>query len=77
MPGMNKLDSSGEPLSWNTAYNIVELQESFDRINTIVKSRLCTINSSAKLEDTLHDIGEELRHIRYHLDDIRYFNYLK
>jgi hypothetical protein len=36
-------------------------------------------NEKASLEDltdVLHDMGDELRHILYHIRDARYFGYL-
>ncbi|GAM99124.1 hypothetical protein U91I_02764 [alpha proteobacterium U9-1i] len=33
--------------------------------------------SDEELADILNDLGEELRHIQYHIGDLRYFDYLR
>ena len=60
------------------AHGLLDMEDSF----VIIMTKFLPILSSDnipedKIDDTLFDIGEELRHILYHINDMNYYNYLK
>ena len=67
----------GEPESAVLAYTFSELEGSFIKL---LRDHLPKLVDSAvhgeQLEEILDDIGEELRHVLYHLGDSRYYSYL-
>ncbi len=72
---MKIVDDSGEPFSWNAAYSIYEIIESADALSKCVKLILNS-NSDKEVEALTHEAGEILRHIKYHIDDARYYSYI-
>jgi hypothetical protein len=59
------------------AHTLAELEESFSRFLEIHLPRLLEEDrTDEQLWEILHDIGEEFRHILYHIKDPMYFRYL-
>lgn len=59
------------------AQSLAELEESFRRYLNLLLPRLVQDDLSNKdLAVALHDIGEEFRHVLYHIKDPKYFRYL-
>ncbi len=56
------------------AISLLEIEESFRKIFDVLLPR---IESETRIDPVLWEIGEELRHIIYHIHDTRYFSYLK
>jgi hypothetical protein len=70
---MRNKDQNGEPVSWNTAYSILEILESLEKI----KLHLLPIEGKAitpmEIKDHLDEIESEISHISYHINDAIYF----
>jgi len=78
LPSVNKLDTKEEPQSWALAYTFGELEMSFRKFTDELLPRL--VESTRKPEETkviLDDIGDEFRHILYHMYDSGYYAYLR
>ena len=59
------------------ANTFAELEESFAKLLEVHLPRLLEEDrSNEQLWETLHEIGEEFRHILYHIKDPMYFRYL-
>jgi len=73
-----KLDTADEKEAWTLAHDILDLDEAFKELTSGLFRRLESAElSSDEINDVLLEIGEQLRHIRYHIDDSRYFAYLR
>jgi hypothetical protein len=60
------------------AHGLLDIEESLNAITHKFLPLLSSENiSEEQVDDVLFDIGEELRHILYHIKDMRYYNYLK
>jgi hypothetical protein len=72
-----RFDTDEEKQAWTLAHCFSDLEASF---RAILEQHLPALISDSSLsqdvEDRLHDIGEELRHILYHIRDPRYYRYL-
>ena len=59
------------------AHDFCDLRDSFQKFATKLLPQLSEGNlSEQEAYDLLHEIGEEFRHIGYHLRDSRYYAYL-
>lgn len=74
-PKVRKFDSPDEPEAWSLAHALADMDESMTKISRELIPKLNGVEGS-DAEDVLYDIGEELRHIHYHLADSRFFRYL-
>ncbi len=64
--------------AWQIAIGLSDIEESVARVFGLLVPRL--LDESCRddqAEDALHDIGEEYRHILYHIRDTRYFSYVE
>nr|WP_295931755.1 hypothetical protein [uncultured Dyadobacter sp.] len=70
----NEKESEADTLS----HALLDLEESFSAIsnNLLPKLQNDTLNEE-DIDDILLDIGEELRHILYHINAPKYYQYLK
>jgi hypothetical protein len=74
---VRELDRPGEPEASTLAHAFLDLEESFRRfINEQLPELTRGDLSDQEVCDRLHEIGEELRHILYHIRDPRFFQYL-
>ena len=74
---VSQFDQPGEPQAATLAHSLTDLEKSFREILDALLPRL--LNESLdpeQLNDVLLDIGEELRHVLYHIKDPRFFGYL-
>ncbi len=70
-------DKPDEPQSWTMAVALNDIEESFIRIfEEQLPPLLDGDMSTSMLEQHLHAIGEEFRHILYHMKDCAYYGYL-
>ena len=73
---VSKFDSENDPEAWRLAHSLSDLEESFREILDNSLPALREANNEEALNNALLDIGEELRHILYHIKDPRFFAYL-
>jgi hypothetical protein len=77
IPSVRRLDQPGEPQSATIAHSLSDMERSFRRtLDTLLPRLLDRSLTTEGLSDALLDIGEELRHILYHIHDPKYFDYL-
>src|SRR5262245_12970370 len=70
-------DTEAEKESWVLAHTLDDLEESFITLLRDHFPRLINGNlDSSQLYDVLHDVGEELRHVLYHITHTRFYHYL-
>jgi predicted short-subunit dehydrogenase-like oxidoreductase (DUF2520 family) len=74
---LSKFDKENEPTAWNLAYTFSELEGT---IRKILDQYLTKLNSDdlqpAEVYELLLEIGEEFRHILYHLRDAPFYSYI-
>jgi len=71
-------DQGGEKAAAEIAQGLSDIEESCHALLFQHIPRLTASDTeTGDVEDILLDIGEELRHILYHINDISYFAYLK
>lgn len=70
------LGSEGEPGYWKLAFTLTEIEGSVANFLNELLPKLLKEQSEEELDNTLLEIGEEFRHIIYHLKDSDYYNYL-
>lgn len=75
---VRRYDTHEEREAWTLAHAFLDLEESFDRFNRELLPALERGGlTSEGVFDALHSIGEEFRHILYHLGDPQFFRYLQ
>lgn len=66
-----------EELATEVATGLIDIRESTDRIFKELLPRLKELHpAEVEYADVLHAIGEEYRHIYYHLRHTRFFDYV-
>ena len=71
---VTRLDTPEEPQGWTLAYHLSHLEESFHAFLDRQLPRLLDESlTNDEVLDALFDIGDELRHVVYHLRDARFF----
>lgn len=74
---VNSYDSEEEKESVRLAHAIIDMSESFKVISDTLAPKLSASNvTEEEVEDILFDIGEELRHIVYHIKDPKFYEYI-
>lgn len=74
---VNSYDSENEKESVRLAHAIIDMSESFKEILENLSPKLISNNvTEEEVEDILLGIGEELRHIIYHIKDPKFYEYL-
>ena len=71
-----QFDSEGNPGSWRLAYSLSEIERSCSTFYNKLLPKLKKNNKQEDIEKILHEIGEEFRHILYHIEDSKYYSYL-
>lgn len=72
-----KLDRPNEPEASTLAHAFLDLEESFKRFVDVHLPQLTKSDlSEQQICDCLHDIGEEFRHILYHIHDPQLYRHL-
>lgn len=70
-------DENGEEAD-RIAHSLIDIKDSFKDIYEKYVPLLENGNlNESKIDDVLLDIGEEFRHILYHIADMKYYNYLQ
>jgi len=72
-----QFDKPGETQAETLVHALMDLEQSFRAILEIHLPNLLDPSlSSEQINDVLLEIGEELRHVLYHVKDAEYFGYL-
>lgn len=75
---VNRLSTSDYDSASSMAGGLLDIEQSFAVINQNLLSGLMEDNlSDIQVNDLLEKIGYELEHILYHINDMRYYDYLK
>lgn len=74
---VSKFDSEDEPESWRLAHSLADMEQSFREVLDNLLPTLCSASDNDEIHEVLLDIGEELRHILYHINDPEFYRYLK
>src|SRR5487761_556180 len=75
---VTRYDSKEEKEAWTLAHDFLDLEESFRRFLDGYLLRLKTEKlPPEQVKDLLIDIGEEFRHILYHVRNSRFYRYLE
>lgn len=70
-------EGSVEAEAWQIATALADIEESASRLSKeLVPKLLAVPPESDKADDLLNEIGEEYRHILYHIRDTKLFDYL-
>lgn len=71
-----QFDSENEPGGWRLAYSLSEIEKSCSTFYNKLLPKLKKTNKQEDIEKILHEIGEEFRHLLYHIEDSKYYSYL-
>jgi len=72
-----RLDSDEEPQGWTLAHSFADLEESFRKFLDEQLPKLMDGQfKGSTINELLLEIGEEFRHILYHMKDPEFFRYL-
>jgi len=75
LQSVSKLDTQNEKEAWTLAHSFADIEESIQKINKDLFPRLISSDES-EINDILLEIGEEYRHLLYHINDPKFFKYL-
>jgi hypothetical protein len=77
LSSVSRFDVPGEPQAATLAHSFTDLEKSFHEFLEVLLPNLLDESSDPdQLSNTLLGIGEEFRHILYHIRDPRFFSYL-
>jgi hypothetical protein len=77
IPEVAQFDIPGEPQGHTLAHALSHWEDSFAAFLDNLLPKMANKTASVEdLLDTIHDVGDELRHILYHIQDVKYFGYL-
>ena len=75
---VTRYDSEREKEAWTLAHAFNDIEESFTKIfGEQLPPLISGTKSSTEINDALLDIGEELRHVLYHIGDPKFYRYLQ
>ena len=73
---VKKLNMANHKESWALAHAFSDLEESFEKFLQNLLPKLIKSNPK-EICDILLEIGEEFRHIEYHIRDLKFYRYLR
>ena len=74
---ITKYDEGEDKEAWTLSHAFIDLEGSFRKFSDELLPKLFSKDLSEKeFHDTLIEIGEEFRHILYHVKDSKYYSYL-
>lgn len=71
-----KYDSNDELEATRLAHSLSDMESAFFEIMENYLPSLLEADSEESVKNSLIDIGDEIRHILYHIKDPRFFSYL-
>jgi hypothetical protein len=76
LPIASSIAKPGERMNWALAHGLLDIEEASQAFVAKL-TRLKTENlDEAQVKNLLFDIGEDLRHVMYHISDMPFFKYL-
>ena len=76
-PDVTRLDQGDEKEAWTLAHTFGDLEESFRKVLEEQLPRLTQDQLEvSEIYELLLEIGEEFRHILYHIKDSKFYRYL-
>ncbi len=72
---VSKFDDD-EPEAWRLAHSLCDVEESLNEILNKFLPVLRKSDDAEAINEALLDIGEEFRHILYHIKDPKFYRYL-
>jgi hypothetical protein len=76
-PAVTKYDAAGEKEAWTMAHAFIDLEGSFKSfLNDQLPKLLNDDLTPQEIHDLLLDIGDEFRHILYHINDPQFYKQL-
>jgi hypothetical protein len=77
IPSVRQFDQPSEPQAATLAHSLTDLERSFRAVlETLLPRLLDPVLTAEDLNNVLLEIGEELRHVLYHIRDPKFFDYL-
>jgi len=77
IPEVARFDMPGEAQGHTLAHALSHWEDSFTAFLDDLLPKLANKTATDEdLIDAIHDVGDELRHILYHIHDVKYFGYL-
>ncbi|NQY42021.1 MAG: hypothetical protein HRT87_01585 [Legionellales bacterium] len=73
---IKKYDQPNESQADTLSHSLLDIEESFNKVFSTLIPKISKSSNSDEIYDALLDIGEEFRHIIYHIKDPDFFNYL-
>lgn len=74
---VSRFDTAEEEQAWTLAHALSDLEGAFRTLADDLLPRLARTEDVTELEDILHAVGEEFRHVLYHLRDCQFYGYLQ
>jgi hypothetical protein len=74
---VTRFDRGESREAWTLAHAFADLEESFRKILEDQLPKLLQQLPDSNTEETLLEIGEEFRHILYHIADSEFYRYLR
>ncbi len=73
---ISRFDSENEPQAWVIAHAFSDIEDSCIKLLELFQKLIPPTGSDKEILDVLNDIGEELRHVLYHIRDMSFYRYL-
>ena len=73
---VNSLDGEIETEAGNIATSFIDIDESCMKVSSLIDRLQQNEILKETIDEILIEIGEEFRHILYHLRDMKFYNYL-
>ncbi len=73
---VNRFDEADEKAAWTMAHSFLDIEGSFENFKKMLGRLRNEELTDEQVNDLLVLIGEEFRHIEYHIKDMKYYNYL-
>lgn len=72
---VNSFDKDDEKESYNLAVSLLDIKESIKNLNKLI-DQIHLEKDEDKIDKSLWDIGDEFRHIIYHISNSRFYDYI-
>lgn len=76
LPQVIRYDKLDKKEAWTLAHTFLDLDEAFSEFSKNQLPKLLSELSDKEAHDLLMEIGENFRHIAYHLSDTKFYDYV-